>query len=327
MPCLVSLRNAFPEARIDWLVNAGFVDVVREHPHLDEVVAFDRRRGRSVLGLVRELRGRRYDTVFDFQGLARSGLLTRGSGAPRRVGDANAREFAPLAYTEKHPIDPTRHAADRMLALLDAAGVPPAADFRLHVPPEHAGFAQTLTPGRVESGGGGYLAVAPTAQWGCKCWPAERYAGLVERALTDGLVAWAAVLCAAHERKTLRDTLHAAMPNTLHDRVVFPATNVGQLMDVIRGARLLVGNDSAPLHLAVGLGTPTVSLFGPTDPALVGPPPPEIFNPLPREVSHDVLRAPGAAGRTLRYRAHRDDDTLIAGLTLDDVWAAVADRL
>ncbi|MEM6458252.1 MAG: glycosyltransferase family 9 protein [Planctomycetota bacterium] len=324
VPCLVSLRKAFPGARIDWLVNAGFVDVVRAHPALDGVVAFDRGRGRSVLGLVRELRRRRYDAVFDFQGLARSGLLTWGSGATRRVGDANAREFAPLAYTEKHAIDPARHAADRMLALLEAAGVPRAADFTLHVPPEHAGFAETLAPG--SSGDGDCLAVAPTAQWGCKCWPGDRYAGLIERALADGRVAWAAVLSAAHERETLQNQMRAALPETLHDRVAFPATDVGQMMDVIRGARLLVGNDSAPLHLAVGLGTPTVSLFGPTDPALVGPPP-EVFAPLPGGVSHTVLRAPGAAGRKLRYRAQRDDDTLIAGLTLDDVWTAVAERL
>jgi ADP-heptose:LPS heptosyltransferase len=105
-------------------------------------------------------------------------------------------------------------------------------------------------------------------------------------------------------------------------KIVFPRTTVGQSMAVIAGADLVVCNDSAPLHLAVGLDRPTVSLFGPTDPAAVGP-----YDWSPRDTRHLVLRPSEAQGQTYQYRRHRDDDTLIRKLSMERVRAAVLEQL
>ena len=118
VPCLASLRRAYPGAQIDWLVGSAFVDAVRAHPALSGVVRFDRQANASVWPLLRRLRQARYDLVFDLQGLARSGLFAWATRAPVRVGYANARELGWLGVNHRHDIDPTRHAIDRMTARL-----------------------------------------------------------------------------------------------------------------------------------------------------------------------------------------------------------------
>jgi len=371
VPCLVSLRQAYPEAHIDWLVDGAFADAVAGHPMLDGVVLFNRKKKSGVPALLRRLRRAKYDLVFDLQGLARSGLFAWATRAKDRVGYANAAEFGWLGVNHRHHVDKSRHALDRMLALLEAQGVTPVQDLALHVPEEARGFTSALIehhhlgPAQRLSDQP-YVCLAPTAQWGCKCWPADRYSQIAQRLLEADHAPWVAVLAAPHERDHLIQQLSQSIPDALRGRLVYPATTVGQAMDLIEHAALLVCNDSAALHLAVGLNTPTVSLFGPTDPALVGPPPPEAFfgasskaaprvpsepspqppsNPSlesppendpvlsasektsPAEALHRVLRAPSAVGKTFNYRDHRDDNTLIAELSVDTVWAALAEAL
>jgi len=332
-PCLVSLRRAYPGAQIDWLVGSAFIDAIRCHPALTHAIPFDRSDKRSVWPLLRRLRRAKYDLVFDLQGLARSGLFAWATRAQTRVGDANAREFGWLGLNRRHPVDPARHAIPRMTDLLAAEGIEVVHDLSLHVAPEDRAWVEAHSAARPidaqnigeNSGGERYACVAPTAQWGCKCWPMDRYVQITERLLRHAAIDHAVVLAAPSENAAVRsafaDLLAEASP-----RVTAPVTTVGQSMALIENARLLVGNDSAPLHLAVGLGTPTVSLFGPTDPALVGPPPAAVVGEdLARR--HRVLRAPAAVGQTFNYRAHRDDDTLIAELGLDAVWDAVDTQL
>lgn len=338
-PSLASLRRAYPRATIDWLVDRRFADAVRAHPALDGVVPFDRHRKATVPGLLARLARARYDLVFDLQGLARSGVFARATRAGARVGYANARELAHLAYTHRHRIDRNRHGADRMLSLVEAAGVARVSDFGLRVPEGDGGFTaafvklhnhalQWYPPDAAVRFDERFVCVAPTARWGCKRWPIERYAQLIERILSHNLATWVAVVAAPHERHSLIDAVAKTLPLEPHNRVGFPATTVGQMMALIRGARLVVCNDSAALHLAVGLGTPTVSLFGPTDPALVGPPPADLFPDLPGSELHGrglhrVLRSPSAEGRNIKYRRQHDDDRLISEIDLETVWAAV----
>ena len=234
-------------------------------------------------------------------------------GAARRIGFANAREGAWLAYNEKHAFARDLHTVDRMRGLLDAAGFPGPADLRLYVPE-----AAVATVAEQTSGWDGpYACLAPTARWGCKCWPVERFAQVGVHALTTGRVQRLVVVASPSERAAVRDGFDAALPADLRERVLYPDTTVGTLMAWIAGAQALLGNDSAALHLAVGLNRPTVSLFGPTDPARVGP-----FNWEPDHApaaKHRVLRAPDTVGKTIKYRRHKDDDTLMRGIGLDQV--------
>jgi ADP-heptose:LPS heptosyltransferase len=323
VPALATLRAAFPAARIDWLVHTAFVDAVEHHPMLDGVVPFDRkalggfglkpRATRAGLALAKRLRRAGYTRVYDLQGLARSGLLTWLTRAPRRVGFADARERGWLGYNVKHKVPAELHTVDRMLGLLAADGPTPVHDMRLYVGEADRAWAAAY---RAEHGltAGRTVLFAPTAQWGCKCWPMVKVAAVAERALAHGTVDERVVLLAApHEHDRL-----APLTERLGGRALLPTTTVGRLMALIEGAAAVVANDSAALHLAVGLDRPAVGVFGPTDPALVGP--------YRREA--DVVQPEGLTPADMAgYRARKDDDTLIARVGVDAVWEKLADRL
>ena len=156
VPLLVSLRRAYPEARIDWLVQDGFGDAIRHHPDLSGLIPFARAElGRSMkranplatLRFLNKLRSRKYDLVIDAQGLFRSGLFARATRARRRVGHADARERAPRFYTDRVACD-APHTVDRMLALLGPLGVEAVADMRLYTSEDDRAWADVQCEGR-----------------------------------------------------------------------------------------------------------------------------------------------------------------------------------
>src|SRR5271168_3001174 len=122
LPVLTALRQRFPLAHIRWVVNQTYAELLHGHPDLDEVLTIDResfRRGlwhgaRSFVGLAEQVRRLRPDLVVDLQGLFRTGLLARFSGAARRVGLSTAREGAAWFYTDvvQVPDHDNLHAVD-----------------------------------------------------------------------------------------------------------------------------------------------------------------------------------------------------------------------
>ncbi len=327
VPALVSLRQAYPEARIDWLVNDSFVPAVSAHPALTGVVAYPRKRfsriGRDA-AVTREaqqwmshLRAQQYDMVVDLQGLFRSGLITRLSGAGIRIGFANARELAWMGYNHRHQVEPGLHSVDRMLALLGAEDIPLSHDMRLYVPPaDMAWLASFLDQHGLT--GRPYAILAPTAKWLCKCWPIEHYLAIARR-LLDTQVAGAKliVLAAPSERTQVQELLNAFDDDTTL-RVILPQTDVGRMMALLSQCRLLVCNDSAPLHIGVGFDRPIAAIFGPTDPALVGP----------YRRPETVLQPPGLTPEDQRhYRRKPEDQTLISRVTVATVWETIQSQL
>ena len=278
VPVLTSLRRSFPDAEIDWIVQDTFADAIRAHPDLTSVIPFARQRfsriwrsvrvAREWLAWSKSLRRRDYDLVFDLQGLARSGLIAFLTRAPRRVGFADAREGGRLGYTVRHAIPAAMHTVDRMLALVQAEGVEAVRDMRLYVPDDAAAWwnAQRERHGLTA---GGYMVIAPTSRWPAKRWPAERFVALAQHLLATGderIV----LVGGREERLQIQPLLDlAARESRIIDLI--GATTVGGLMAVIAPSSLLIANDSAALHMAVGFGRPYVALFGPTDVSLVGP--------------------------------------------------------
>ncbi|MFN0011630.1 MAG: glycosyltransferase family 9 protein [Phycisphaerales bacterium] len=278
VPVLASLRRAFPAAQIDWLVQDTFAEAISAHPALSGVVVFDRRRfGRwaspaSMGALARWLRnlGRaNYDLVLDCQGLLRSAIFTQATGAPRRIGHADARELAWAAYTDRVPPGSSPHTVDRMLQLAAAAGAPAVPDMRLYAP---AAAAAVLFDREPRLASGPLVIVAPTSRWPGKRWPAARFAevtrGMIAGARRGGPVV--AVVGGARERDQCKPLLDLA---ATEPRVVdlVGRTTVGELLALIERASLVLANDSAAVHMAVGFNRPLVAIYGPTDIARVGP--------------------------------------------------------
>jgi heptosyltransferase-1 len=283
VPVVVSLRRRYRQSQIDWLVQDAFAAAIEAHPDLSDIVTFPRARfahwWRSPARLlelmrwIRNLQQRRYDLVLDCQGLGRSGLMSWLTGAPQRVGLRSARELAWLGYTlrvEAPEAHGEMHTVDEMLLLIEALGIEPRRDMRLYVSPPHQ---QWWTQRQHSLGivGQSYAVLAPSSRWPGKNWPIERFIELIEPLQMRGF-ARVVVIGATSELEQTRPLIDAT--TSLSEPVVIDLvgqSSIGQTMAVVAGADLVIANDSAPLHIAVGLGRPCVGLFGPTDPARVGP--------------------------------------------------------
>jgi len=315
VPLAVSLRAAFPNARLSWLVQDTFADAIASHPAIDALITFPRARWRrwwlpaNALAATRWLVGLRghFDLVVDAQGLGRSALMALTTGARRRIGYADAREFGWLGVNERRRVE-APHAVDRMLGLLAASGIPPIADLRLFVAEaDRAWWANE----RERRAIGSYAVFAPTSRWTSKAWPSERWRALAPAILNRG---FAQIVCLGSPSE--REQVAQALPaGAARERVVdlAGATTVGQSMAIIAAADLVIANDSAPLHMAVGFMRPLIALFGPTDPAAVGP----------YQRDGCVLRSEEARRATARYRDPRLGDRLMRGIAVDDVTRAI----
>ncbi|MBL8745821.1 MAG: glycosyltransferase family 9 protein [Phycisphaerae bacterium] len=275
VPVLASLRARFRDAEISWLVQDSFAPAVEAHPGLTRIVPFPRRTvaisrlwrpsaGAVLLEFLHSLRDAGYDLVIDCQGLGRSGFFAFVTGAERRVGYAQAREFGWLGVNERVTVPVELHAVDRMLALIEGCGVPAVRDMRLYTRAEDREAAGASV------GSERFAVLAPTSRWAGKRWPIERFVELARALLDRSATERIAVVGGPGERDQCGPLLDLAA----RDRRVIDLvgkTSLGVLMAVIERASLVVANDSAPVHMAVGFDRPLVAIFGPTRPELVGP--------------------------------------------------------
>lgn len=327
VPVLVSLRRALPQARIDWLVQDSFAPVIASHPALTGVVEFPRKRfGRwartlnvpAILRYSRPLREAKYDLVLDCQGLARSAVLGWCTRSRRRVGHKQARELAPFLYTQRVDSPIERHTVDRMLDLVESLGIPAdrtQAGLRLYAPESAQSWwaADPVSHSASASGAPGrYVVLAPTSRWISKQWPADRFAAVAETLAARGLNV--VLVGGSNERDQIEPLLALATRNPrVIDRV--GQTDIPKLMAILQRAALVVANDSAALHIAVGFARPVVALYGPTRVHRVGP--------YGRDA--DVIQHVTASDRL----EHKDTSTrvLMDRISVDEVVRACEERL
>lgn len=274
VPALASLRQAYPTAQIDWLVQDAFADAIRYHPALTNVIEFRRkelgatmRRGNigPTRGFLSMLRAQRFSIVYDLQGLFRSGLFTWATRAPRRIGLANARELGWLGLTEKYHVPTNVHTVDRMLEVVRRSGVTVVPDMRLYSAPESR---QRISEDS-DLQGQRFALLAPTSRWPGKRWPLGRFATVAAELLSRGY-SRVVLVGAPGERDQCTELIKLSVRDPrIVDRI--GKTSVSDLMALTEAAALVIANDSAVLHMAVGFDRPLIALYGPTDLAKVGP--------------------------------------------------------
>ncbi|MBL8764005.1 MAG: glycosyltransferase family 9 protein [Phycisphaerae bacterium] len=318
VPVLVSLRRAWPHAEIDWLVQDTFLEAVARHPDLTRAIPFPRARFgkwwlpwamRDLALWMRELSDREYDLVVDCQGLLRSGLISLATRAGRRVGYANAEEAGWVGLTQRVHVPRDWHAVDRMLELARAAGAEPVPDLRLYTA---RGDREWAAPRAQPEPGAPYAVLAPTSRWPGKRWPPERFAELARRLIGEARFARVILVGGKRERDQCGPLLELGARES---RVVdlIGQTSVGTLMALLETAGLVIANDSAALHMAVGFGRPLVALYGPTDARRVGP-----YGRL-----NDVLQH-AAPGEPLDHKDEKLGRGLMERISIDEVMARVA---
>ncbi len=289
IPVAAALRRAFPGAKIDWLVSAKHREILDLVPVIDRRLVINDRSdasgGTSLISAIGELRRARYDVAIDLQGLIKSAVLTRSSGAPRVIGFSSryARERAArLFYREAFDpgrgglYDPreTRHVVEINLGLLSLLGIAaPAREFPIDEVDSPA------ARGPRQQTGGRYALLNPGAAWPNKRWPPERLAAIAtELHRRHGLMS--VVLWGPGEEALAAQVVAGAGGAA----IVSPKTTIADLVALARPAALMVSGDTGPTHIAAALGTPIVGIYGPTRPARNGP-----MSPLDVTVSRDSV--------------------------------------
>jgi heptosyltransferase I len=302
IPVLHKLRRRYPAARIDWLLRPQIAELIGHHPAITNVLPFARREWerpwragwralRNMADLVGEMRSTRYELAIDLQGQFRTALFTLASRAPVRIGfdrprrevwQATERKLPPEAYQHgwkgaregswiayTHPIRIATldmHAVDRYLRVGDLLGLDGGpVDFSFVIPQTAVARAEELL-GRLGGGRGSELVVlAPGTMWETKHWTAEGFAAVARHFLDQGRPV---VLIGSSADRRVCAEIVAAAPGAID---LAGRTTLTELAAIVRRAALCITNDSGPMHLAVALERPVVSIFGPSDALWIGP--------------------------------------------------------
>jgi lipopolysaccharide heptosyltransferase I len=282
LPALRSLRAGHPGARIDWLVESRMAFLVRAFPDVDGIVEIDTRAlrrprswpgsWRALIGTLARLRSGRYDLAIDFQGLIKTAFLAVASGARRRIGFSSglARERpASWFYHERlHPPGEELHVVRLNLELARVAGgVAVEIGSRLEIP---VGDREPVLARIRREQLSGCVIINPGGGWSTKRWAPRRFAALADRIARE-LGVPVVVTTAPGESHLYREIVRASAASPPRQ------VELGflELVPLLETARLFVGGDTGPLHLAAVVGTPVVGIFGPTSPVRNGPLGPE----------------------------------------------------
>ena len=295
LPAAAALRQAFPHATLGWLVEERWAELLctlryprsgrrsSQRPLVDRVhsvntaewrhAPFSFNTWQQMAAGLSELRGIRYGAAIDFQGAIRSALLARWSGAHVVYGSAQPREnAASMFYTRKVLLNTNgTHVIEQALELTGAVistasflpkALPtPVAEALVEFPvdPDAENRIAGLT-----ADGNGFAILNPGAGWGAKRWPAERYGQVAKELAKDGL-------CLLVNYGPGEEHLAVAVEAASEGSARKISCSVSELIALTRRARLFIGGDTGPMHLASALKIPVVAVFGPTNPARNGP--------------------------------------------------------
>ncbi len=270
-PAFHALRQGFPHATLDVVTARGLAPLLDGNADVTRVLSFDRRSPASQARLYARLARGGWDVVLDLVSNPRSAFMTALTRARVRVGfDLPGRAWAYTLRLPREPLGPggpvLRYAPEAALDQVRALGLPAAdAGLRLHVRGAAAAAMDSWLGARGIGGERPLAACLAAGSWPAKTWPPERFAATMDAIAAEADVLW---LWGPGEEDLARACC-ARMRQRSH---VAPATGWQELAALLQRCSLLVGNDSGPKHVAVALGVPSVTIFGPTHPRTWNPP-------------------------------------------------------
>lgn len=270
-----NLRLHWPDAQIALLAERNYASIGLLHPDVNRVRAFPAKLSEWPR-FIRELRGTRFTHVLDFDNTDKTALVTRLTGAPVRVN--YQRELIPCkhrwVYTGSAVVSNdfyrTHHITETYLKLLEPAGVPVTSrKVRLTPSADDVAVAQRFTggPRRAAPGQRPRVLVHPGSRSRFRIWPAERFAAVCDQ-LQDELDAQIFLIAGPGERAVARDIRDHAQAHVVLMEEPF---TTGQFAAFIAQFDLMLCHDSGPMHIAAGVGTKVVALFGSQNAAIWRP--------------------------------------------------------
>jgi heptosyltransferase-1 len=322
------LRTAFPQATIGWLIEERWTELLCtlsfpragtrspqrplvDHIHPVKLKAWRRtlyspQTWEQIASGLSDLRAIHYQAAIDLQGAVRSAVLTRWSGAPSAYGSAQPRENIASMWYTREVIPRGSHVIEQGCSIAEAL-----IGGRLSIPPAQFPcdpIAESAVDLRLhEIGIGDFAILNPGAGWGAKQWPSERYGEVAKALAAEGLRP--IINFGPGEQAVAK-----AAELTSRGSAVALSFSISELVALTRRAKLFIGGDTGPMHLAAAMKVPVVALFGPTDPARNGP----------YATRSVVLRHP--ASRTSLSHRHQPDPGLL-GISPEEVVAAARQLL
>jgi lipopolysaccharide heptosyltransferase I len=299
IPVLNKLRRRYPAAQLDWLITPAIAELLRHNPAINNIIEFEREAWSTPWRLkpfvaygrlAARLRASAYDLVVDMHGQFRTAALTLATRAPARIGfdrprvsvwEASPRKFPEqarkhawqgaregswLAYTHHIPV-PTLdlHAVDRYLNVGPILGLDDdPADFTFPIPQSAVSSVDALLSQNGVNRAN-FVVMAPGTVWETKHWGSEKFAQVARHFLSKSL---AVVLIGSQRERAVCEDVAALAPGAVD---LAGMTTLSELAALIRRSIISITNDSGPMHLAVALDRPVISIFGPTDPMWIGP--------------------------------------------------------
>jgi lipopolysaccharide heptosyltransferase I len=319
LPAVAALGQSFPKAEIHWLIENRYSSLLAGNPYVHRIIPLDTLswRGRLppasvVKEILRTLMGLRkgaYQVAVDFQGLWKSALIALLSGAKERVGLAGPwlREpSAAVLYTKRVSAAGRQHVVEESLALVEYLGARVGLwQFPL---PHTAEADQFVDEQLARLAAQDFMIINPGGGWKAKRWAPENYASLL-RHLESRFSGHTLLTGSPEESELISGILHSAATK----RAGYFPSSVVQFIALARRAKLFLGGDTGPLHLAAAVGTPLVAIHGPTDPARNGP-----FN------KADIALYNQAP---VNHTRRGSNATYIEGISVESVAAAIEARL
>ncbi|MGB7589755.1 MAG: glycosyltransferase family 9 protein [Terriglobia bacterium] len=277
LPAVAALGQSFPKAEIHWVIENRYASLLAGNPYVHRIIPLDTLSWRGSLppaSIVKEtvktfmgIRRVAYEAVVDFQGLWKSAMIALLSGVKERVGLAEhwlVEPSAAVLYTERVSAAGRQHVVEESLALVEYLGAR-AGPWQFPLP--HTPEADQYVDGqlaRLEARD--FMLVNPGGGWKAKRWAPENYA-LLLRHLESRFSGKILLTGSPGENELISGILDGAGTK----RASYFPSSVVQFIALARRAKLFLGGDTGPLHLAAAVGTPLVAIHGPTDPARNGP--------------------------------------------------------
>jgi heptosyltransferase I len=285
LPAAAALRAAVPDAVLGWLIEERWSELLctlatprsgprsAQRPLVDRIHTVNTKQWRSapfsaatwerVAATLSDLRAARYEIAVDLQGAVRSSLLAKWSGSPVIYGSAQPRENLATMFYTRQIIPHGEHVVEQNLSLAAAVASQPLKMSPVELPHDEAaeqGCDRRLNARGIQT----FALLNPGAGWGAKQWPAERYGQVATQLAENGLKS---LINFGPGEEDLARAVETASSSVAE---IFTGS-LTELIAVTRRARLFIGGDTGPMHLAAALGVPVVGIFGPTDPARNGP--------------------------------------------------------
>jgi len=319
LPAAAALAETFPQAQIHWAVENCYALLLEGNPHLHRVVGLDTlgwrkhlnstATWRKISDAVSDLRRTSYDAALDFQGLWKSAVVGWLSRTHERIGFAERCLREPSAatlYTQRVTPREHVHVVEENLALVARLG---AHTQRWQFPlPWNDGDDAYVDVQLAALSAENFIVINPGGGWRSKCWSPENYAALI-RQLVGVLPEHILLTGSPKEEPMIGEILQNAGSQRAH---YFPSTLV-QFIALARRARLFIGGDTGPLHLAAAVGAPIVGIYGPTDPVRNGP------------FAADDIAVSNRG--TINHTRRGKNPAYLPGVSVESVVAAVEKRL